>query len=188
MRLDLRFTARPLKELWCQAVIALVFREPVEGSDTVCGLDSKTLGFLEFLQKKGFWTGAKGETLLIASQDMVKADKILLKGLGDRSAYNTGVLIEMIGEIGTSLSKMAISEIAIQLPAVVGERGLYLAQLEAACARMVDSFLVRYQGAADFILKLFFSVNKDVMGMLEPVLGDFRACLNLRLGHTIVID
>jgi len=188
MRLDLRFTARPLKELWCQAIIALLFQEPVDGADTVHGLDSKTLGFLTYLREKGFWTGAKGDILLLASQDMVKADKILLKGLGDRAVYNTEVLVEMIGEIGESLGGMALSEIGIHFPAARGAGTSYPAQVQAACIHLVDSFLPRYEDTSDFVLKLIFSVEGAFMGMLETALGGIRASLSSRLDLTIVMD
>ncbi len=187
MRLDLRFTARPLKELWCQAVIGFIFQEPLQVSNTVDGLDSKTLCFLDFLQKRGFLTGTKGEILLIASQDRVKADKIFLKGLGDRPQYNIGVLAEMTGEIGISLGRMEISEIGIHIPAADGAKGEYISYLEVACMQIVDAFIAHCEKTPDFSLKLIFSVNTCFMEVLEPALRDFRARLDLKVDHTIVI-
>ena len=81
MKLDLRFSDRPLESLWCQAVAALVFRGPDLTEGALFGLNEKMAGFLSDLQERGFWTGRRGESILVASQDAIRAEKILLKGL-----------------------------------------------------------------------------------------------------------
>ena len=54
MKLDLRFTARPLEEVWCEIVVAFVFEGAVENGDCAFGIDAKTSGYLISLKKRGF--------------------------------------------------------------------------------------------------------------------------------------
>ena len=54
MKLDLRFSERPLEDIWCQAVVALVFQKPNLAGGVLSGLNEKMVGFLTYLEEKGF--------------------------------------------------------------------------------------------------------------------------------------
>ncbi len=188
MKLDLRFTARPLEEVWCEILVTFVFEENVGDSDCAFGLDVKTLGYLTFLEKRGFWKGGEGGTLLVASQGMMKADKILLKGLGKRRDFTPDLLSHSIKETGIAVDKMAVSDIGIRIPVLQGEGLEYMSLLEAACVHLVDPFLVSHGDDPDFLLKIIFSVNADHIGTLESTVRQLKEHFGSGLDHTIVFD
>jgi len=188
MKLDLRFTTRYLENIWCHTVVALMFQEPVCRGDGLSGLDVKILGYLTYLWDKDFWKGVGGETLLVASQNMIKADKILIKGLGAHSDYSMNVFIARIKETGKALEKMNTNDIGIRIPVVTGSEPEYPAQLEAACLNIVDPFLRRYKDDPEFILKLVVSVNAAFTGELESLTRILRKSFSSKLHYTIIID
>jgi len=188
MKLDLRFAARPLEDVWCEIVVALVFGGTIANGDWAFGIDAKTSGFLTSLKERGFWTGAEGDTLLVASQGMITANKILLKGLGSRRDFTPGLLSERIKETGIAVDKMAVSDIGIRIPVIQGEGFEYISMLEAACVHLVEPFLINHGDEPDFLLKIVFSVNDDQIRELEPMVRPLKEHFKSRLDHTIIFD
>jgi hypothetical protein len=188
MKLDLRFTARPLEEVWCEIVVTFVFEGAVENGDCAFGIDAKTSGYLTFLEKKGFWKGGEGDTLLVASQGMIKANKILLKGLGARRDFTPGLLPERIKETGIAVDKMAVSDMGIRIPVAQGEDYEYTSMLETACVHLVEPFLINHGDEPDFLLKIVFSVNADQIGELEATVRPLKEYFRSRLDNTIIFD
>ncbi|HBF42149.1 MAG TPA: hypothetical protein DDW42_00690 [Desulfobacteraceae bacterium] len=188
MKLDLRFTSRTLEELWCQIVIALVFQGPIEKTGGISGLDAKTSGYLTYLWKTGFWTGASGDTLLLASQNMIKADKILLKGLGVSSNYSTEIFSKRIKEVGCNIEGMGINDIGIHIPVIKGFETDFGSQLESACVNLVDAFFIGHKDDPDFLLKIVVSIDGSFIGDLTYVVPFLRNDLDSRLDNTIIFD
>ncbi len=188
MKLDLRFTIRPLEELWCQIVVALSFLGPIGGDDGICGLDAKTSGYLTDLWKRGFWTGARGDTLLVASQDMIKADKILLKGLGACSDYGVEILGKTVREVGYTLENMRVNDFAIRVPVAKGQDLEYPRYLETTCRRIIDPFLLTHRDEPDFVLKMVMSVDSAFIDGLKSVDRHLKEHFASRADYTLVID
>ena len=187
MKLDLRFTSRPLEELWCQTVTGLLFQGPISKSDELSGLDGKTSGYLTYLWDKGFWTASGGEMLLVASQEMIPADKILLKGLGNRSEYNLCHLTKRIDEVGRALEGKGVDDIGIRIPFIKDLESEFLLQLEAACMHLVDPFLMRHKDEDNFLLKINVSLGLAFIGRLESVICSLKKHFLPLLDYTIVI-
>ena len=188
MRLDLRFSDRPLESLWCQAVAALVFQGPNLTGGMLSGLNEKMAGFLTNLEEKGFWTGSRGETLLLASQDAIRAEKILLKGLGEGVDYDTHLLVNHIREVGTAFDKMGIKEFGIHIPIFEGLEEEYPSHLEICARQLVNPFLQNHRGESDFILKIIFSVEKCTAGILNPVAKRLREYFGLLIDFSVVLN
>lgn len=188
MRLDLRFSDRPLESLWCQAVAALVFQGPNLTGGVLSGLNEKMAGFLTNLEEKGFWTGSRGETLLLASQDAIRAEKILLKGLGEGVDYDTHLLVNHIREVGTAFDKMGIKEFGIHIPIFEGLEEEYPSHLEICARQLVNPFLQNHRGESDFILKIIFSVEKCTAGILNPVAKRLREYFGLLIDFSVVLN
>jgi len=188
MMLDLRFTPRSLDSLWCQAVVALVFQEDLSTADGLSGLDAKTSGYLSSLNKRGFWTGAKGEILLVPSQGMIKADKMLLKGLGARADYSLEDFSTRLRETGYALEKMGVNDLAIRIPLVEGLEDEYPSQLKAACVHLVAPFLLRHKGESDFLLKIVVSMDETFIGKVEDTVQLLKEHFSSRLDCTIICD
>ena len=144
MRLDLRFTARPLEELWCESLVALIFEGRLEEQEVIAGLDRNMSGSLSILREKGFWPGAAGETLLLIPRDMANAEKILLKGLGARSGYDLRRLKEACLSTGNTLAGMGIRDVGIRIPPVREEEGDYSDHVISTCVNLVRPFQVRH--------------------------------------------
>ena len=188
MKLDLRFTPRPLETLWCEVVVAFVFKDAVNRGDGVSGLDDKTSGYLSCLWKRGFWTALEGESLLVASQDMIKADKILLKGLGSRAGYRLENFAERLEEIGDTLERIGVKDIGIRIPVLEEFEGGYHSQLRLACEHLVTPFLLRHGDEPDFLLKIVVSMDDKFFTKLDPTAQLLKRHFTSRLEHTIIFD
>lgn len=188
MKLDLRFTARPLEDIWCDTLVAFVFQGPVSKGNGVSGLDIKTSGEISRLWEKGFWTGAEGETLLVASQKMIPADRILLKGLGNHSAYCMECLSERVRELADTLVRMKINNLAFKIPLNEEQVSEYASYIKSSCIHLVDSFLEQYENEDDFTLKivvvLYETFTQDIESMIRELKGHFMA----KLDYTIIFD
>ena len=145
-------------------------------------------GFLTHLQEKGVWTGHRGETLLLASQDAIKADKILLKGLGESTDYDRDLLVNHTRELGVAFERMAVREIGICIPMVKGQEKAYTSHLEICARQLVDSFFQNHRGESDFILKVIFSVEGCTRDILNPVATRLREYFGPRLNCSVVIS
>jgi len=188
MKLDLRFTVRPLENLWCDTVIALVFQNPFRYGNDVFGLDRKTSGALTRLWKKGFLTGEKAETLLMAAQNMIRADKILLKGLGPHSDYGVECLGERVLELGNTLMQMTINDIAIRIPVAEDPAPAHGVYIESACTHLVDAFLMKHEKDDDFILKMVVTSDEPWAHDLESTIRHLKEYFMSKLDYTIIID
>jgi hypothetical protein len=188
MRLDLRFSERPLESLWCQAVVALVFKgHPLVG-ESISGLDAKMAGLLSYLETKGFFTASRGETLLLAGQQTIAADKVLLKGLGQREHFSADNLSEGVKDIGECLDRMRICDVAISIPMTEELEAQYAFLLELSSRQLVDAFLKTHGGEDHFLAKIVFSVDRRFSGSLESMLRRLREYFSTLLDYALVLD
>lgn len=188
MKLDLRFSDRPLESLWCQAVAALVFQDPDLKGGALFRLNEKMAGFLSLLQERGFWTGRRGETVLLASQDAIRAEKILLKGLGQSTDYDAQLLVNHIREVGTTFNRMGVREFGIHIPVIQGLEEDHPSHLEMCARQVANPFFQYHRGESDFLLKVIFSVENCTDEILRPIAGRLREYFDLQADFSVVID
>ncbi len=187
MRLEIRFSNRPLESLICPAVVILTFSDPDLQKGMLSGLYDRMRGFWPSLEQADFWSGARGETLLLASEGLISADKILLKGLGESTAFDTINLTDRVGEVGAALDGIGVREFGISIPAVADSEEAYASQLELAASYLVEPFLENHQDDAHFKLKIIFSLGAFPLAALTPVIlrlrGNFAFIKNLFIGE-----
>ena len=192
MRLELRFSKRPLEGLSCQAVVILAFSDPDLPKGNLTSLYDMMKGFWPDLYKTGFWTGTPGETLLLASQGMIGADKILLKGLGERAVFDTIALTDRMAEVGATLDGIGVRNFGIHIPIVAATDDAHSSHLELAARHLVEPFLEHHGGETDFTLKMIFSVGRYPSAMLTPVIlrlrGAFSSIQDLFIGEEQVLE
>ncbi len=192
MRLELKFSKRPLEGLSCQAVVVLTFSDPDLPKGDLVSLYDMMKGVWLDLQKTGFWTGTPGETLLLASQGMIAADKILLKGLGERAVFDTIALTDRMAEVGATLDGIGVRNFGIHIPVVADTDEAHSSHLELAARHLVEQFLEHHQDETDFTLKMIFSVGRYPSAMLTPVIlrlrGAFSSIRDLFVGEEQVLE
>jgi len=188
MRLDLRFSDRPIESLWCQAVAALVFQRPDISAGALLGLNEKLSGTLTELMEKGVWTGERDESFLLAPQNMIRAGKLLFHGLGQVSDYQIPVLEDGIRKLGSALDNMGVDEFGIHIPIPAGLRIEYASHLECAARHIVSPFLENHNNDPVFLLKVIFSVEKGLIGILGPVVSRLREYFTPIIDFSIIID
>lgn len=192
MRLELRFSKRPLEGLSCQAVVILAFSDPDLPKGDLAALYDRMAGFWPDLEKTGFWAGTPGETLLLASQGVIEADKILFKGLGERAAFDTIDLTDRMAEVGLTLDGIGVREFGIHIPVVADSDEAHSSHLELAARHLVEPFLEHHRGEAGFTLKVTFSVGKYPSAMLTPVIlrlrAEFSSIRDLFIGEEQVLE
>jgi hypothetical protein len=180
----LRFSDRPIEDLLCEAVAALVFQRPRVTESLLSGLNAKMGGALADLEEKGIWTGARGENLLLASQGTIRADKILLRGLGQRSDWDVSILSDGIMALGSALDKIGIKEFGIQIPF-----GDYITHLELSARQIVDPFLENHRMESDYLLTAIFSVKNDFGDpLLSAMVNRLKEYFHPLLDFSVVMD
>ncbi len=188
MRLDFRFSERALEDLWCEAVVALVFQGTFLTIGALSGLDAKLGGVLARLEAARFWDGAPGEDLLVASQGRIKADKILLCGLGPVSECTVGFIIRQAERVGRVLNGLQVTDFAIHIPMMDGAESEYSAQLEASVHNLTAAYLQRQPYGTDPQLKIVFSVGRFFRGSLIPLAERIRERYGTTFDVSVVVE
>jgi hypothetical protein len=188
MRLDVRFSERPLENLWCEAVVALVFQRKFLTMGLLSGLDAKLGGLLGRLEKSAFWSGQREEDLLVASQGRVKAEKVLLCGLGAVSECGPSCMAEQVERVAGVLDRMHVSDLAIHVPMLEGEETDYPVHLEEAVRRLASPYIEAHGETPDFLLKAVFSIERFFSGPLQPVAERLRSRFEPEFEISVVIE
>lgn len=187
MRLEIRFSNRSLESLLCPAVVILTFSDSGSKRGMPSGLYDKMRGFWPSLEEADFWSGARGETLLLASEGLISADKILLKGLGESKAFDAVNLTDRVGEVGAALDGIGVREFGISIPTAADSAEAYASQLELAARHLVEPFLENHQDDAHFKLKIIFSLGAFPLAALTQVIlrlrGHFASIKDLFIGE-----
>jgi hypothetical protein len=138
MKLDLRLTHRFLDQLWCQAVVAFLFKDKSLLTGYLTRFDEKLTGTLTQLIDTNFLSGRRHELILIASQQRVKADKVLFVGLGSPKSYSFDVLSAAIKKISSTLERLALYEFGIMVPWVKGIGIDYTELIKYTITNLID--------------------------------------------------
>ncbi len=152
------------------------------------GLDSKMGGLLTRLEKAGFWTGKLQEDLLLASQGMLKAEKVLLCGLGPATGCAFPFVAGEVERAGEVLEKMGVSDLAVHIPVLEGEETDYPNQLEQSAERVVAPFLREYCESPYYLLKVVFSMERFYADLLSPVADRLRDRFGREFDVSVVIE
>lgn len=110
-------------------------------------LDWRLAGRLSKLAKAGFASGARGETLLVPGRPRLPFEKVLLLGLGARSAFGDGVFRETLERFLECRQGLKAQRAVLELPgradgALDPERAAELALAVAKGALDEDVWLV----------------------------------------------
>ena len=188
MRLDLRFSSRPPEDLWCQAVAVLVTNRPEIDNGILSSLNKKMNGFLKNLLDDNRWTGDRGENLLIATEHTIMSDKLLLHGIGQVSGLNGEVFKEEIIDMGLRLSKMDVREFGVYVPFLDDLLIKYDDCLEISAINLTEAFFQDHKDDPDFILKIIFSIEKELIKIIDPIVKKLREYFNPMLDFSIIVE
>ncbi|HJX34988.1 MAG TPA: hypothetical protein VJ373_07410 [Desulfatiglandales bacterium] len=188
MKPDIRFTDRPLEDLWCQAVTVLVFQSPSVKMDVLSGLNEKMTGTMANILEGGRWTGNRGEDFLFAGEDMIKSDKLLFHGLGPISEFSTSLLEEELWNLGSTLDKLGVNDFGIHVPVIHGLEAGYGSHLELSAKSLLKRYYEKHKDEPDYHLKIIFSVGIKFMDILDPVVERLRSYLDSIPDFSIIID
>jgi len=186
MKLDLRFVEVSLEDLWCEAVAALVFVESYDSQGTLFTLDTRTGGYLFHLRKSGFFKGSLGSTLLLASEGRVKADKIVLKGLGPRAECSPEAFVRCIEELGDSLAKLKVRDVAVWIPLLQNLERDAPGFFSDACMRLLRPYEKMYGMNPEFYLKTVFSFPHELLGFLKDITGNLKNAFRHLEGCSVI--
>ena len=187
MRLDLRFSNRPLGDLWCQAVAVLIFEPPTTEKGVLSGLNTKMPEFLAELLRNHLLTGKRGENLLLSTQNLLRADKLLLHGLGPESDFGMDLLREEITDLALRLDKLRIRDLGVHIPVLDGLEPEYGSYVEHSATDFIGTFHTSHGEDPDYALKIVFSVE-PYPGTMDSVVQAVRNRFDAIMDLTIVAD
>jgi hypothetical protein len=189
MKLDLRLTHRFLDQLWCQAVVAFLFKDKTLLTRYLSRLDEKLTGTLSQLIGNNFLTGKRDELILVASQQRIKAEKLLFVGLGSKKNYSIEVLSSAINKIAVTLEKLKLNEIGIMVPWIEGVKTDYTDLIKYTINTFIDYYSTYKRDADNFSLKVIFTVDEEKISDLQFLRRELRTYLNLpESDFSIAID
>jgi hypothetical protein len=167
MKLDLRFSSRPIEELWCSAVVVPAIKRKPLIRGVIGRLNQKLGRHLEKLELAGFFTGRRGETILIPSGDKIKSQKILLKGLGEEYETEFHSFIDMICEACVLLRNLRICDWGVHLPSKIELIPEQFPLFKDAIVKIVDVYRSSGGEYGYEQLKIIFSIPDRTPLMLE---------------------
>lgn len=159
MRFDLRFTTRPIEEIWCQAVVMLPCKTRNIISEHLDRIDKKMGGSIRKIIQSGIWSGECGEKLLFATKNSIRADKLLIYGLGNETVYSIDILKREITNLGNVLDKMNINEFGFFLPQISEVESEYIIYIETAIKHLAKVFIDKYKDDPEYTVKIFISLG-----------------------------
>jgi hypothetical protein len=187
--LDLRLTYRRLDQLWCQAVVAFVFEDDSLLAGYLSRLNEKLAGSLTQLIDAHFLTGKRGELLLVASQERIKADKLLFVGLGPLTSFSSETLSSVMRNVSSTLERLKLHEFGIMVPWIEEMKTEYVELIKSTIRNLVEYYSVNKRGGADCSLKAFFSIEEGVLADLQSVGQELSEARDAPAAdYTIVID
>jgi hypothetical protein len=174
MKLDIRFMEGTPEDLWCEALAALAFQESYESQGALFTLNSRTGGYLSLLRESGFFQGTLGSTLLLASEGRVKAEKIVLKGLGPKANCSPEAFMRCVKELGCSLAGLNLRDLAIWMPLPESLERDLSTFFCGACIALLRSYAERHGMDAQFYLKAIFSFPHELIAFTDDIPGQLK--------------
>jgi len=122
--MDLRFVApdiRSLDETAAELCACCIWSDerPMRGLAGL--LDWRLAGRLSAMQKRGFLFGKRGEVLLVPGKPHIPFEKVLVLGLGARSAFCEGDFRDAVGLLARTLVGVRVRKAIVELPGRVGD-------------------------------------------------------------------
>ena len=189
MKLDLRLTHRFLDQLWCQAVVAFLVKDKTLLTGYISRLDEKLTGTLTTLIEKDFLTGKQDEIILVASQQRIKAEKLLLVGLGSPKNCSIEVFSSAINKIASTLEKLKLYEIGIMIPRIKGIKIDYMELIKYTIVNFINNYSSQKRNSVNCILKVIFTIDEKEFFDLQFLRGELRRYLNFPTSdYSIAID
>ncbi len=189
MKLDLRLTHRSLDQLWCQAVVAFLFEDESLLTEYLSRLNEKLAGTLAPLIERHFLTGKRDEIILIAPQEMIRADKLLFVGLGPVSGYSSEILPYVIRNVSSTIERLKLSEFGIMVPWVEGREIDYAELIRFIICELADYYFMSKKDEVDFFLKVIVSIEGRFFADLQSLEKKLRIYFDpLAAEYSIVID
>lgn len=188
MRLDVRLTHRFLDQLWCQAIVVFLFEDISLQKEYLLRINKALAGSLTPLIDTHFITGRKGDFILIAPQERIKAEKLLFVGLGPVSGYSVRILPSVARKLFSSLDRLHVDEFCIMVPRFDGDKKQYEGFVRSMIQGTMSYYEKREREAASFILKVLVSIDEDICSNMRTLQESLRSYLDPRMEYTIVID
>ena len=188
MRLDLRLTNRWIDQLWCQAIIVFLFEDDLPQKNYLSRLNEKLAGLPGELLDNQFLTGKKGELLLVAPQDRIKAERLFFVGLGPVDGFTPEIMSSVLRIVSPSFESLQIDEFAILTPCAESDE---IDRFSSIIKLITSNFVEYFTGNSDDIhclLKLVFFVDKESVSTLQLIEKKLDFNFNPEIYHSIVID
>jgi hypothetical protein len=188
MKLDVRLTHRFLDQLWCQAIVVFLFEITSRQEEYLSRINEALVRSLTPLLDTDFITGKKDELTLIATQQRIKADKLLFAGLGPASGYSARILPGVTKKVLSSLDRLRVDEFCFMVPRFEGGKGECEQFVRSVLRGTMDHYEHEKKGTDDFILRVFVSLDRDVCSDMYSLEQSLRSYLDTRIEYTVVID
>jgi len=168
MRLDLRFTPRLPFTLWCEAVAGFILKEFFVAEEESTGIDQKTSSYLRELNRRGFFRADPGELLIVPGEGRLRAEKVILKGLGLREELTLDAYLGYALELGAVIRSLRIQSFAVKIPVLFGAER-YADQIEKSVCQIISPFLEHDRGDRGDVITAVFCLDHSGFKEIEKL-------------------
>jgi len=155
-------------------VVAFLFEDDSLLTGHFSRLNEKLAGSLTQLIDRHFLTGKRDELILIASQERIKADKLVLVGLGTISSYSSETLSYVIRNVSSALERLKLNEFGIMVHWVKGMKIDYVELVRSIICDLAGYYLMIKRDEVDFTLKIIFSIEERFFADLQSLGQELR--------------
>jgi len=140
----------------------------------MAGVDGKTSAYLRSLNRKGFFEANPGETLLLAGENRLKADKVLLKGLGRKEELSLDMFLDRAAEVAMSVRSISVHNFVVKIPMLFGV-DQYPKQIRKTVQKMMPPFVATEKEGDGCLITAIFSVDRAGLESIEEIESSLKA-------------
>ncbi len=137
--------------------------------EDMAGVDKKTAAYLRSLNRRGFFGANQGETLLLPGEDRLKADKVILKGLGPKEEITLESFLQRATEAAMALRCLSVCNFVVRIPMLFGLNQYREQQIKKTVESMIPPFLAGERIEEEPVITAVFSVERAVLEDIAEV-------------------
>lgn len=174
MKVDLLLTCKDLNELSYHAIAGFLFENEKFSSGHLQKLNDRLKNYLTHLRESQLLTGKKHEVFLIAPQEKINAEKILLFGLGPFSGFSPNMVDVAINDAFLTLEKLCVNDVLILISSENIVKGVYIDLIKTLTIGLINYYSEKDKGEFKVVFLVEEQYKNDLKNLEEELRPYFK--------------